>query len=415
MQTFTPSEYLMIDIAGQYGLDKETWDTRIEWTKARMAAFGEGEQAEAMLRSLTEDAENPAQFYAAALAFRKAQKGEPTGYTIALDATASGAQLLALLIGCRPSAMLCNVIDTGNREDLYTNVFNLMSAELADATGVTRSDAKRAVMTSLYGSKKEPREVFGEDTPELATFYAVMEKYLGGVWSLNQGLLGLWNPDALSNDWTLPDNFHVHVKVMGESWVNTIFMDQEETIKRIVNMPQEEGRSIGANVVHSIDGMVVREMVRRCDYDQDHYADLADMILNGTYPKTGEVTVNRAKDRQLSEVLTHYAECGFLSARVLDLLDIYNLHTCEVMHQAILNLLKSMPEKPFHVISVHDCFRCHPNYGNDLRRQYNQILSEIGASSLVQYLAQQIAGQPVDDPKIEDLSKDVLSANYALS
>mgnify|MGYP001552800247 FL=1 len=33
MRNFTGLEYLYIDIANQYGLDKENWDTRIHWTK----------------------------------------------------------------------------------------------------------------------------------------------------------------------------------------------------------------------------------------------------------------------------------------------------------------------------------------------------------------------------------------------
>jgi hypothetical protein len=61
-------------------------------------------------------------------------------------------------------------------------------------------------------------------------------------------------------------------------------------------------------------------------------------------------------------------------------------------------------------------FRCHPNYGNDLRQQYNQILSELTGADVLTSIVNQI--QPELGSAYIDLGlnpADVLQANYSLS
>ena len=61
-------------------------------------------------------------------------------------------------------------------------------------------------------------------------------------------------------------------------------------------------------------------------------------------------------------------------------------------------------------------FRCHPNYGNDLRRQYNRILSDIAKSDLLGFILSQVLGQEFSAGKLDnDLWKDILDTDYALS
>jgi len=137
MQTFTPTEYLMIDIAGNFGLDKESWTDRISWFQTN----------EPLLKNLIDQAEEPALYYAGVQAYRTASQGKPISYPISLDATASGAQILAILVGCSKSASLCNVISTGDREDLYTNIYEIMCARLGTVSKIDRADVKQAIMT----------------------------------------------------------------------------------------------------------------------------------------------------------------------------------------------------------------------------------------------------------------------------
>ena len=135
MQTFTGLQYLKIDIASNYGLDKMDWDDRIAWVDAH----------EHELETLLNQAEEPALYHAAVQAFRKTQKGEPTGYPISLDAASSGLQILAALVGCEASASLCGVVSTGHREDAYTRIYQAMCEGIGEAAKIERKQVKQAI------------------------------------------------------------------------------------------------------------------------------------------------------------------------------------------------------------------------------------------------------------------------------
>lgn len=61
-------------------------------------------------------------------------------------------------------------------------------------------------------------------------------------------------------------------------------------------------------------------------------------------------------------------------------------------------------------------FRVLPNYGNDLRRQYNQLLAEVAKSELLSFLVSQIVKRRISVTKIDPkLHEEILEANYSLS
>ena len=82
----------------------------------------------------------------------------------------------------------------------------------------------------------------------------------------------------------------------------------------------------------------------------------------------------------------------------------------------VQELIDSLPAKPFQVMTIHDCFRCLPSYGNDLRKQYNLQLALIAKSDILSHMLTSITGHPVpitkDDP---NMWEGILTANYALS
>lgn len=408
MQKFTGKQYLQIDMANNFGLDKKTWDERLSW-------FAENQHN---INALLSQADEPALFFAGLKAWDSFLRKEPSGYMISLDATSSGLQILACLTGDRAAAQLCNVVDFSEdavtqRRDGYTVIYEAMVENLKSigvyAGGIERDDCKQAIMTALYGSEAMPKQVFGEGV-QLRVFYQTMKQFAPGAWELNDFFRhGCWNPEAYSNDWVLPDNFHVHVKVMDTVKEVVQFHNKPYDTFYRVNQPMEEGRSIGANVTHSLDGMIVREMVRRCSYDMDQVIKVINAIddpqLEAESGPNAEMVI---------KLWDHYEKSGFLSVRILDYLDRDTVHYVDT--DVVMDLIQTLPDKPFEVIAVHDCFRCLPNYGNDLRQQYNQILSDIARSNMLSFILTQLLGVPTKIGKLDsDMWKDVLHAEYALS
>jgi DNA-directed RNA polymerase len=151
MDKFTPIEYLKIDVATHFGLDKANWTERLKWTADHQQEiyFMLDQVNEGLTSDLIRMAEEPALFYAASLALREAYKGNPVSHPISLDATASGAQLMAAVMRCKASAVLCNVTDASDPEDFYTAIYEHVVKLMEDAgytvSGFHREELKDAI------------------------------------------------------------------------------------------------------------------------------------------------------------------------------------------------------------------------------------------------------------------------------
>lgn len=242
MNLFTGFQYLLIDAANQFGLDKLLFEERIQWGMDNLADLEAlADQAEAKTKPL---------YVKAVQAIRKAQAGIPTGHLVGFDASCSGIQVMSALTGCYAGAHATGLVDPNVRADAYTAVTNAMNEVLGGVgVNVPRAKAKEATMTSFYGSKAKPIEIFGEDTPELAAFYAAATKVAPGAWGLLQDLLASWQPYALKHEWQLPDGYEAKVKVMNkiETRIEVDELDHATfTYQYYVNEGQDKGLSNAA-------------------------------------------------------------------------------------------------------------------------------------------------------------------------
>lgn len=254
MKSFTPMEYLQIDIANCWGLDKELWETRLQFVRDN----------EDVLEALQSDADSPILFAKAVAAYRQAQAQIPVGHVMGLDSTASGPQIMAVMAGCRVSAKAVNLINTGKREDLYIHVANNM----AQAVGkkVSRKVIKKPVMVYFYGGESGAKAVFSKRNAD--TFFKTMHRVMPGPAYLMELFKSLWDPSADSYRWTLPDGHTAYVPVLGVEKKGVEIDELNHfrfTYQSTFQAPQAKGLSLPANIVHSVDAYICRQLVRRAD------------------------------------------------------------------------------------------------------------------------------------------------------
>ena len=332
MQTLTGKQYLMAEIACKHDktMEKETWDTRI-------AHFNSIDFKDP---KTFKKASDPIGLRAAAVAFDQTQLKVPSGYMISLDASSSGLQILSLLVSCPQSFDLCG----GNHNqcvDSYTTIYDGMNLHGA----LTRKQVKQCIMTSLYGSTATPEATFGDNVD---LFYDTIKDMAPGAWDLNLGLQELWDEVSGSMyEWIMPDNFHACIETMDKTLVDFKFLEEAYKLPVKINARPDFHKGLGPNIIHSIDGMVVREMFRRCMFNQKT-VDRVIAVLNST--KRGKGGKSSLK---LTELWNNFLKTGFLSVRILDY--IYEDTIGELGDlQHIKKLIQSLPKKPFELVSVHD-------------------------------------------------------------
>lgn len=413
MQLFTGFEYLLIDVANQYGLDKELFETRIQWAKANLL----------VLESLINDVKpkNRALYFKACLNIRRAQAGKPIGALVGFDAICSGIQVMSALTGCADGLRHTGLIGDNVRADAYSTCTGFMSDELG-GFDIERDLAKDALMKMCYGSQKEPEEIFGKDTRELVAFYIAAEKTAPGAYALLQELKAAWQPYALAHEWTLPDGFHARVRVketvscrpkideLGGASFTYVYKEY---------MGTETGISLPANVTHSVDAYVLRCVVRRCNYNRKRIEYALDAIQTELMFRNGEKPRTELKqDTKLAYYVDLYNRTGMPDIVIVSYIDYQNTDQLSTSHMCKLRDIMNMmiAHQPFPVVTNHDEFKCHPNNMDHVRLHYREIFAQLAESKVLQSIMNEITGNPNGKYKkrSNNLGNLIRQSNYAI-
>lgn len=416
MQCFTGWQYLLIDAANNFGLDKLLFEDRIAWAEGHLD----------QLETLADFAETKPLYMKAVQAIRKAQQGLPSGHLVGFDACCSGIQIMSAITGCEAGAAATGLVNPNVRADAYsqtTEVMNNLLHSLGLQVDVSRKQAKEALMTAYYGSKNKPIEIFGEDTPQLAAFYQAACVVAPGAWELLQDLLSSWQSYALYHAWKLPDGYDAKVKVMEKQEVR-IEVDELDhatfTYEYYENKGSKRGLSNVANVVHSIDAYVLRSIHRRCNYDMGMVLAAQEAMLSELDLRIQGITSQLpAVPGKVAYYVQQYERSGMADVVILPhLWDGHDTQYLATEHlEKLANIVSGMLNyRPFPVITIHDEFKCHPNNMNHLRQQYINIFAELAESTILSDILSQIHDAPGVFPKLSNsLAEKIRGSNYALS
>jgi len=397
MDHFTGFEYIKLDIANQFGLDKALFEDRLAWVDSNLNK----------LEELLDDADEPVLYLKAVMALREAQAGIASGHLVGFDACSSGLQIMSCLIGCEVTANNTGLIDPNVRADIYSTTTEEMN-QLLKHEGVQvaplRKEVKQAQMTHFYGSKAKPKEIFGEETVELEKFYEAQKIVAPGACEVMDDMMASWQSWAPAHSWTLPDGFCVNVKVMQEVDIKVEVDELDHatfTHRFMENRGSETGLSIAANITHSVDGMVVREMSRRCNHDETQLRRALRFINVELEGVRDPVDLNT--DNFISLVHIENIKTAIDKLSHNDLVRLRNL------------IIETLSYREFPIVCVHDEFKCHPNHVNRLRYWYKEILAEIAESKILEQILSDVHGTPVTYVKWDNIADKVRNSNYALS
>lgn len=377
MQTFTSLEYIQIHIANTYGCDKWDYTDRILWTLVH----------DNELEELTDEADDPYSYWVAVNEYRKVLEGKPTGLIVRFDATASGAQLLSVMTGCRKGCEATNAI-SDHRSNPYMRVRDAMQVELGEDVDVSYSDCKQAVMTSLYGSKETPKKIFGK---HLDAFYKAVKQVFPGAFAVMPVLLGSWNTNKSYHSWVMPDGYEVYKPVLDKSIASVTVepINYDMKVQYYEQRPLKFGLANAADITHSVDSYLLRSVVRHCSYNKDWVM---------------------SKLQEVEKLLPEYYEDFEISYPDL-LEEPTELSTGELVGM-YLDLHNMLLHEPFEVVTVHDSYGCHPNNMNTLRYWYNQCLARLNTNSVLEGILSQLGIELTINK--ENLFDDIVDNSYAI-
>lgn len=160
---------------------------------------------------------------------------------------------------------------------------------------------------------------------------------------------------------------------------------------------------------------MVREINRRANYDPVQLERVYAILSDPSYEEGDDAC---EVSEEFIRLLVLAQKHSYVSPVLLDHVTKENAHIIPLwIKQQLLSIIKQMARhKPFAVISIHDCMKCHPLYMNYVREYYAEVMAQIADSTMLSAMASQISGKQVPVVKLSnDLSKYIRQSEYMLS
>ncbi len=309
--------WIAIDIANQAGYDKLSFENRIKFVEYYMKPK---EGYHSPLRSFYMDTQNTTEILSKVYGLQNSLDGRyltidskefnfsnvdsPWGlknavhalykyidegyanHMVYLDASNQALQLYAVVTRDRRTASTCNLANGDFMADAYQMLADSLNAELG--TTFTRKNCKKALMTTMYSKMDAWTEILddrypsGDSALQLKNEFGIETMQLGDAFDTAlisiapkailamQSLLELNIETVGTYYWTMPDGFNVKYDAKTNQKVDIDLRTKHglqfyTTLTAKTYSPSKNNRGMAPNIIHSVDGYVVREMQRRME------------------------------------------------------------------------------------------------------------------------------------------------------
>ena len=322
-------------------------------------------------------------------------------------------------------------LDSNMPSDIYTTIGEEIRATF-NLGDIPRKVIKKALMAWGYGGYSHLCQLCDvkQDTLNAVMFDIAKDLGFTGIFTMRQACLDAWDESALEHKWELPDGYEIHQIITQDSFARDVMTGEyiypakrvEITLNgkqrgidcrwsKIGTRNQKESgtRSIGANLIHSLDAYLMRELVRRCKQDF--------VIKPEEFSKVIEYSFDiKVKDKKAEDLYHMWEETNIVSLNILNHLS-YEDYLPRAYWEAINQVIQDLPQEGFDIRPIHDEFACLPRYANEMRYQFNHLIAELYLSTILQYFSKQfklLDIEPIDEAKPE-MVKQILEADYLLS
>jgi len=287
-------EWLSFQCATTYGLDKATWEERLQWTRDNLFTVTAVAEDPIDNKGLWEIAEEPWQFLSACDEYYHCcivKDRNTTGLPVATDATCSGLQILAGLAMDKKTAQLVNVLPSERPQDAYKVVAEVSKWNIPDRLREIwdRKCVKRTVMTIPYNAKPFSNRTYIRDallekgieidkdelTQTVQAVRDAMHNVVPGPMSVMK-----WIEDEVAKaitrgveelKWVTPSGFIVHQRIMKKKVERLqlqllgkcelqVATDETDKVDRA-----RHKAATAPNLIHSLDASLLHLSVQRFD------------------------------------------------------------------------------------------------------------------------------------------------------
>lgn len=365
LNKYTPAQIVLIDMAAQYGLDKEPFDVRLQFGLEMLEHIKQGKD----MTPYIEAADAPEMFAKSILTVQDILAGIPNGHYIGIDVATSGPQLLSVLGRCKTGMENTGVLST-SVVDFYTRILNKVDG----MANFSRQLVKLITIPYVYGSEKAPS--LHLDEQGMLSYVKAYSATVPAAAAFRNILLNAWNSNALSYSYVLPDAHVAHITVKRTIDFQGKFFDKSYTQALSVNEPKKVGMNLPADVTHGYDAYLVRELSGRCSYNPATMKYAIAAIKEALYQP-------ESPQDDCSDVMADLEHCyglfNMVSVRGLE--ELARGELGNLSKDYLLDLL-DLAERilaypiPFPVRTTHDEFGTLANHVARIQEVYNELLQE---------------------------------------